>query len=89
MQSQKHLSARVSELGANGCYFDTISPFPEGASILLKIVRGLVFFEAPGLVAYSRPSLGMGVEFQKIHPYFLRVLQGWLKEAANQTQRSH
>ncbi len=93
VESQTHLSARVSELGLNGCYFDTISPFPEGTSILLKIVRGLVFFEAPGVVVYSRPNLGMGVEFQKIHPYFLKVLQDWLIETetfekTNRTQLS-
>jgi PilZ domain len=93
VESQTQLSTRVSELSLHGCYFDTISPFPEGTSILLKIVRGLVFFEAQGLVAYSQPNLGMGVEFQRIHPYFLKVLQGWLIEAettekTNRTQLS-
>ncbi len=80
-KSQTQLSTRVTELSLYGCYFDTINPFPAGTSILVKIVSDLVFFEAAGLVIYSQPSLGMGVAFQKIHPYFLRVLKGWLLQA--------
>ncbi|MGB9466571.1 MAG: PilZ domain-containing protein [Candidatus Acidiferrum sp.] len=81
IKSQAQLSTRVSNLGLYGCYFDTICPFPEGTAILLKIAKGLVFFEAEGQVAYSRPSLGMGVEFRNIHPYFLKVLEEWLTQA--------
>jgi len=93
VKSQTQLSARVSDLSLHGCYFDTISPFPEGTSILLKIAKGLIFFEAQGLVAYSQPNLGMGVAFQTIHPYFQKVLHSWLLEAettekANQSQLS-
>ena len=80
-KSQTQLSTRVTELSLHGCYFDTINPFPSGALILVKIVSDLVFFEAAGLVVYSRPNLGMGVTFQKVHPYFLAVLQGWLLQA--------
>jgi hypothetical protein len=81
VDSQQQISARVSDMGLHGCYFDTISPFPEGTLILLKIVKGLVFFEAEGRVVHSRPHLGMGVEFGNIHPYFLKVLRDWLLEA--------
>jgi hypothetical protein len=81
IKSQSQLSTRVSDISLYGCYFDTISPFPEGTSILLKIVRVLVFFEAQARVVYSQPNLGMGAEFEEIHPYFLKVLQGWLVEA--------
>jgi hypothetical protein len=93
IQSQQQLSTRVSDMGLHGCYFDTISPFPEGTFILLKIVKGLVFFEAEARVVYSRPHLGMGVEFRNIHPYFLKVLGEWLLEAearahASQTELS-
>ncbi len=79
-ESQSHLPTRVSELSLNGCYFDTMNPFPSGTSILVKIVRGLVFFQARAKVVYSQPNLGMGVEFQKIHPHFRQVLEGWLQE---------
>jgi hypothetical protein len=94
IQSQRQLSTRVNDIGLYGCYFDTISPFPAGTSIQLKIAKGLVFFEAEGQVVYSQSCLGMGVEFRNIHPYFLRVLEDWLVEAqitalANQTHLPH
>jgi hypothetical protein len=64
-----------------GCYFDTISPFPVGALLLVKIVSGLEFFEARCTVVYAQPNLGVGVRFEKVHPYFLKILHGWLREA--------
>jgi hypothetical protein len=80
-KSQTQLSTRVTELSLYGCYFDTMNHFPCGTSILVKIVSDLVFFEAAGVVVYSQPSLGMGVTFRKVHPYFLKILQGWLRQA--------
>jgi two-component system cell cycle response regulator len=79
-ESQSRLPTRVSELSLNGCYLDTMNPFPTGTSILVKIVRGLVFFQARGKVVYSQANLGMGVAFQKVHPEFRQVLEGWLQE---------
>ena len=79
-ESQSRLPTRVSELSLNGCYLDTMNPFPTGTSILVKIVRGLVFFQARGKVVYAQPNLGMGVAFQKVHPDFRQVLAGWLQE---------
>lgn len=78
--SQSRLPTRVTELSLNGCYLDTMNPFPTDTSILVKIVRGLVFFQARGKVVYSQPNLGMGVAFQKVHPEFRQVLEGWLQE---------
>ena len=80
-KSQTHLSTRVAELSLYGCYFDMVNPFPPETEILVKIVRGLVFFEARAIVLYSQPNLGMGVGFRKVHPYFLNILHDWLREA--------
>lgn len=80
-RSKAYLTVRVTELSLHGCYFETLDPLPVGAPILVKIVAGLEFFEAQGIVRYSQPHRGMGVAFEVVHPYFLKVLQGWLKEA--------
>jgi hypothetical protein len=80
-ESRIQLSARVSDLSLYGCYFVTMNPFPPGRSILIKIVSGLAFFKARGTVVHSQANRGMGVEFQALHPSFLKVLQGWLLEA--------
>lgn len=81
VSSQVHLSTRVSEISQQGCYFDTINPFPPGASIKIKIAHALVFFEAVGTVVYSQPHFGMGVQFKEIHPYFGKILEEWLLTA--------
>ncbi len=75
------LAARVTELSLCGCYIDTMNPFPVGTTILIKILRGDLKFQARGRVAYSQPNLGMGAAFQKIHPHARQVLEGWLQEA--------
>jgi hypothetical protein len=80
-KSQTHLSARVTELSLFGCYFDTINPFPVSTVVVVKIVHQLVFFEARGRVVYSQPRLGIGVTFEQVHPYFLPILQSWLRNA--------
>src|SRR5690349_16422846 len=81
--SQVHLSVRVSEISRQGCYFDTINPFPPGVSIKIKIAHELVFFEAVGTVVYSQTALGMGVRFDEVHPCFVKVLEEWLVLARN------
>jgi hypothetical protein len=81
-KSKTQLSVRVTELSLYGCYFDTVNPFPAGMSIQVKIASDLQFFEARATVLYSQPQLGMGVRFEKVHPYFLGVLHGWLRQAA-------
>lgn len=80
-ESQTQLSVRVTELSLYGCYFDTVNPFPVQTRVLVKIVTRLVFFEAHGTVIYSHQNLGMGVAFQQVHPYFLKILQRWLMDA--------
>jgi hypothetical protein len=62
-------------------------PFPARTHLLIKIVKGMVFFEAQGTVVYSEHGLGMGIAFDKVHPYFLKVLQKWLLAAERERQQ--
>ena len=75
------LTTRVSEFSVNGCYLDITNPLPKGTAVSVKIFTPKEFFEAPGLVVYSHPNLGMGVEFHDVKPFFHRVLRKWLLEA--------
>jgi hypothetical protein len=75
------LSMRISELGLNGCYLQTESPFPQGTSLSLKVFVDGDFFEARATVAYAQPKQGMGVAFRDLKPYFAGVLKKWLLSA--------
>jgi len=73
--------ARVTEIGMNGCYLNTLDPFAEGAAIYVKISRETEFFECTGMVAYSQANQGMGITFRDVNRHFLTTLQKWLLEA--------
>jgi len=74
-------TARVKELSLNGCYVDTLSPYPLGSSLSIKLFTETEFFEAQASVIYSRPEEGMGLMFRETKPYYLMVLRKWLLAA--------
>ena len=75
------ITARVTELGLNGCYVDTINVFPKGASLGVKVFTSKEFFEAHATVIFSRPEHGMGLMFREVKPYYVGVLRRWLLSA--------
>jgi PilZ domain-containing protein len=79
--SEDKRTARVKELSLNGCYVDTESPYPMGASLAIKLFTETEFFEAQASVIYSRPEEGMGLMFRETKPYYLMVLRKWLLSA--------
>ena len=80
LEVNARLNVRVSDLGPRGCYLDTINPFPVGANVKIRIVKGNLSFAAQGRVLYSAPGMGMGVEFTAIEPDRSHVLEEWLRE---------
>jgi PilZ domain-containing protein len=75
------ITARVTELGLNGCYVDTINVFREGTSLGVKVFTNREFFEAQATVIFSRPEHGMGLMFREVKPYYVGVLRRWLLAA--------
>ncbi len=71
---------RTSDLGRGGCYVDTISPFPVGTHVRLRLTQGGKTFDAQSLVVYSQIGMGMGLAFTEVAPDQMRVLQGWVSE---------
>jgi hypothetical protein len=74
------LNGRVSDLGAGGCYVDTINPCPVGAEVKIRINRDNASFLAHAQVVYSSGGMGMALMFTKIEPERLLVLEKWLAE---------
>lgn len=79
--SEDKRTARVSELGLNGCYVKTESPYPMGTSLAVKVFTPTEFFEGQASVIYVQPNHGMGIMFKETKPYYLMVLRRWLLAA--------
>jgi hypothetical protein len=49
LESEKHLAAHIKDLNLLGCYVETVTPFPEGTKVRLRISHaGTNFHLAPG-----------------------------------------
>jgi len=79
LQSEKQLAAHIANLSLLGCFVETVTPFPEGTNVRLKISHASVNLIAIGKVAYSRPQSGMGVAFTTIEPSNVPILDAWLE----------
>jgi len=82
--SGTRLPAKTSELSINGCYIDTLNPFPEATLVRLRIIKDDGVFETPGRVLYCHPGFGMGIVFIDSTPDQRALLEGWLAELAAQ-----
>ncbi len=74
------MPVRMSDLGMQGCYIQTVNPFAVGTLVRLQLVNGKETFETTGRVCHSHPALGMGLAFTAVNfDQFVR-LEGWLAE---------
>lgn len=78
LESEKHLAAHIKNLNLLGCFVETVTPFPEGTKVRLRISHAGANLIAIGKVAYSRPGSGMGIAFISIEPSSLPILDQWL-----------
>lgn len=65
-QGASHLRARISDLSLVGCYLETIDPLPAGTEIRLNINHSDADFSALGIVAHSKPNVGMAIRFTDV-----------------------
>jgi hypothetical protein len=78
------IKARTSDLGREGCYVDTITPFAVGTNVLIGIMKNDTAFSAKGTVLYSTVGMGMGMIFTLVQPGELPVLEKWLAELSGE-----
>lgn len=77
--TKTELAGRVSEISENGCFIDTLNPFPEQTQITVTIEHNEQVFRAMGRVVYVMPNMGMGVVFTEMKDEDARVLKEWLQ----------
>lgn len=71
-------------MARGGCYIDTISTFPVGTNVSLRLTSEGRSFDARARVAYETPGVGMGLAFSSIEPDQLWVLEKWLGKLSGQ-----
>lgn len=76
--SLSRITARVSDISANGCYLDVINVFGPATKIRIAIRHANLQFDALATVVYSLPGMGMGVAFNSVSPEMSTVLERWI-----------
>jgi hypothetical protein len=76
------VTGRASDLSVTGCYIDTLNPLAEETEVRLQITYQSETFTTAGIVAYSAPHLGMGIEFVGLEQDQKDVLQRWVDQVA-------
>jgi len=84
-ENASRILTRVREISLHGCYLE-FAPLPKGTHVVVKIFAGADFFEANGSVVFSQPNMGLSLAFRDVKPYFLAVLQKWLKQAIQENK---
>jgi hypothetical protein len=72
------VTAKVTELGLQGCYLEIAAPFAEETPVLLKIFNAADYFEAKATVISFDQNSGMGLAFREVKPHFAGILQRWI-----------
>lgn len=80
LRTHTRLSGRASDLGAGGCYVDTVTPFPVGTSLMLNLTSENHSVHAKANVVYARMGMGMGLVFAEMTTKQKENLSGWLRE---------
>ena len=80
LSTRTRLAGRASDLGVGGCYVDTVSPFPVGTSVMIKLVSGNQNVAAKAAVTYAQTGMGMGLVFNEISGEEKKKLDAWLRE---------
>jgi hypothetical protein len=83
-KSQTRIQGRTSDLSRGGCYVDTITSFPAGSVVKMRLTKEMRSFEAQAEVVYSLVGLGMGVKFTDADPEQLRTAEKWVREVSGE-----
>ncbi|MGA2483794.1 MAG: PilZ domain-containing protein [Candidatus Acidiferrales bacterium] len=78
--SMAKVEGRCTDLGAGGCYVDSINSFPLGTKVRLSVWQGNRRFESLACVVYSLRGMGMGLVFTQMEPAERATIETWVRE---------
>lgn len=76
------IAARTADLSLNGCYIDTLNPFPVGTRVRLQLTKSDLRVEFFARVTSCHMASGMGLIFEQITPQQKAALESWLRESS-------
>ena len=74
------LSGKITEIGRNGCYVETLNALPVGTLLKVLVFRDQHTFVTKGKIIYIHERDGMGVAFLDPPQDQLKILDSWLAE---------
>lgn len=78
LRTQARVAGRCADLGMGGCYVDTLSPFPVGSVVRVRLEHDTREFVCAATVAYAHASMGMGLKFTDMTLAHRQVLRYWI-----------
>lgn len=88
LRTRTRLNGRTSDLGAGGCYIDTVTPFPVGTSVVLNLASEHHNVHAMANVVYAHTGMGMGLAFAEMTPTQKANLSAWLCELSGESPKA-
>jgi PilZ domain len=88
LSTRTRLAGRASDISPGGCYIDTVSPFPVGASLMLTLTSENRSVQAKVNVVYARTGMGMGLAFAEMTAKQKENLTAWLRELNGEAPQS-
>ena len=76
--SGTRIDARTTDVCPGGCYVDSMSPFPAGTVLQLRLTKDGKSFQSHARVVSSDAGVGMGVSFSSPAPDQGELLDSWL-----------
>ena len=83
-RSRTRLAGRATDLSPGGCYVDTVSPFPVGTTVHLRLTSEGRMVQAQARVLYATSGMGMGLAFTNVDSKSAAILADWLRELSDE-----
>jgi hypothetical protein len=84
--SQTEIDSHTTDVSADGCYVDTMNPFPAQTDINLRLTKNGKSFHAKARVIYCQTGMGMGLLFTEIAPAQRPIIERWFAELRGEAE---
>jgi hypothetical protein len=85
LELRTRLIGRASDLGAGGCYVDSVTPFPPGTLVMLTLSSEKHNVHVKANVVYAQTGMGMGLAFTEMTAKQKENLTVWLRELGGES----